>query len=225
MKNRFSTVLVLLFLISPALSRAQGTAPAGSPGKIGLLNIQAAILNTAEGKKALADLDKKYQPKRTDLQRMQQELQSLQEQIQRQQTAASDQAQLQLTRQLEEKKKIFTRTQEDAQSDFTADRSEIVSRISEKMGRVVQEFAEQNGYAVILDLVAPVFSSSGQIGDAQVPIYYAGKDVEITEDIVKRYDAANPVAAAATTTPPASGVTPATKPAAKTPAKTPDKPK
>jgi Skp family chaperone for outer membrane proteins len=214
MKNRVSTILAIcLILAVPSLSRAQSSATPAASGKIGLLNIQAAILNTAEGKKAMADLDKKYEPKKQELQKMQQDIQNLQEQIQRQQTAVSDAAQVQLNRQLDEKKKIFTRTQEDAQSDFSADRSDVISRISQKMAKVVQDFAEQNGYSVILDLVAPVFSNSGQIGDAQVPVYYAGKDVEITEEIVKRYDAANPVAAE-TTAPPAT-----TKPAAKTPQK------
>jgi Skp family chaperone for outer membrane proteins len=219
MKNRVSTILALSLLFTgPALSRAQSPTTAAAQVKIGFLNIQAAILNTAEGKKALADLDKKYQPKRTELQKMQQDIQALEDQIQRQQTAASDAAQAQLNRQLDEKKKIFTRTQEDAQSDFGADRADVVGRISQKMGHVVQDFAEQNGYTVILDTVAPVFSSSGQIGDAQVPVYYAAKDVEITEEIVKRYDAANPVAAAASAPP--AGAKPATaKPAAKTPEK------
>lgn len=217
MRNRVSTILALcLLFMSPTFSRAQ--TPAAASGKVGLLNIQAAILNTAEGKKAMADLDKKYQPKRAELQKMQQEIQSLQDQIQRQQTTVSDTAQVQLSRQLDEKKKIFTRTQEDAQSDFSSDRNDVISRISQKMGRVVQDFADQNGYAVILDLVAPVFSNSGQIGDAQIPVYYAGKDVEITEEIVKRYDAANPVAAEAGE-PPAGAKSPAARPAAKTPEK------
>ncbi|HEV2350377.1 MAG TPA: OmpH family outer membrane protein [Terriglobia bacterium] len=219
MKNRVSTIfaICLIFLL-PTLSWAQGPGAPASPGKIGLLNIQAAILNTAEGKKAMADLDKKYEPKRAELQKMQQDIQSLQDQIQRQQTAVSDAAQAQLNRQLDEKKKIFTRTQEDAQSDFGTDRGDVITRISQKMGKVVQDFAQQNGYSVILDLVAPVFSNSGQIGDAQVPIYYAGKDVEITEEIVKRYDAANPVAGAASE-PPAGSKPAAAKPAAKTPEK------
>ncbi len=217
MKNRVSiTAAMLLLFVCPALSRAQ--SPSGTAGKIGILNIQAAILNTDEGKKVMADLDKKYASKKGELQKMQSDIQALQDQIQRQQDAASDQTQLQLNRQLDEKKKIFTRTQEDAQSDFTTDRNEAIGRISQKMGKVVQDFAEQNGYAVILDLVAPVYSSQGQIGDAQLPLYFATKDVDITQEIVKRYNAANPVANASTT--PATS-TPTTKP----PAKTTEKPK
>ena len=218
MKNRVSITLVLLLLfVCPALATAQGT-PAAS-GKVGILNIQVAILNTGEGKKALADLDKKYQPKRAELQKMQQDIQSLQDQIQRQDNTASDAAQQQLNRQLDEKKKIMTRTQEDAQSDFAADRSEAIGRISQKMGKIVQDFAEQNGYAVILDLVAPVYSSNGQIGDTQIPVYYAGKDVDVTQQIVKLYDAANPVAAAATTPEPGTPTTPARPAATKPPVK------
>ncbi len=217
MKNRVSLTLALLFFfVCPTLSRAQGT-PA-TTGKIGILNIQAAILNTAEGKKVMADLDKKYQPKRAELQKMQQDIQSLQDQIQRQQDAASDTSQQQLNRQLDEKKKIFTRTQEDAQSDFAGDRSEAVGRLSQKMGKIVQDFAEKNSYAVILDLVAPVYSSSGQIGDTQIPIYYAAQGVEVTGEIVKLYDAANPVATA-TTTPDTGTSTPAKPPAIRTPVK------
>lgn len=218
MKNRVSiSITLLLLFVCPALSRAQG--PPAASGKIGILNIQAAILNTGEGKKALADLDKKYQPKRAELQKMQQDIQTLQDQIQRQENAASDTAQQQLNRQLDEKKKIMTRTQEDAQSDFAADRSEAIGHISQKMGKIVQDFAEQNGYAVILDLVAPVYSNSGQIGDTQIPVYYAGKDVDITAQIVKLYDAANPVASA-TTTPGTATPTTTAKPAA---TKTPEK--
>jgi outer membrane protein len=214
MKNRVSIISVLFLLFAcPVLSQAQ-TAP--SAGKIGILNIQAAILNTAEGKKALTDLDKKYQPKKADLTSKQQEIAALEDQLQRGQNATSDSAQLQLTRQLDEKKKILTRTQEDAQSDFNADRAEMIGRISQKMGRLVQEFADQNGYALILDTVAPVYSTSGQIGDAQLPIYYAGKDAEITEEIVRRYDAANPVAGGSSTPPatraPSSSKPPAAKP-------------
>jgi len=221
MKNRVSITLALLLLfVCPVLSLAQGTPTAS--GKIGILNIQLAIVSTGEGKKVLSDLDKKYQPKRAELQKMQQDIQSLQDQIQRQENATSDAAQQQLNRQLDEKKKIMTRTQEDAQSDFAADRSEAIGRISQKMGKIVQDFAEQNGYAVILDAVAPVFSNSGQIGDTQIPVYYAGKDVDVTPQIVKLYDAANPVAAAATTTPETGTPTTPAKPAA---TKTPVKPK
>ncbi len=49
------------------------------------------------------------------------------------------------------------------------------------MVHVITDYAQQNGFTLVLD-------------DAQIPIYFASKDIEITEEIIKRYDAANPVA-------------------------------
>jgi len=221
MKNRVLTTLVLSSLLMfPALASAQSPAATPTTGKIGILNIQAAMRNTAEGKKALGDLDKKYQPKRQDLQKMQQEINGLEDQLQRGANALSEAEQARLSRQLEEKRKIFTRTQEDDQSDFGADTADTLGRLEQKMARVIQEFAEQNGYSVILDLVAPVYSNTGQIGTAQVPVYFAGRDVDITQEIIRRYDAANPVAVEAA--PPAAqpgARTTTPKPPAKPPAK------
>ena len=223
MRNRvLSTIVLTSMLMCPAVLAGQSPAPTSSTGKIGILNIQAAIANTAEGKKALSDLEKKYQPKRQELQKMQQDITGLEDQLQRQQATLSEAEQARLNRQIQEKRKILTRTQEDAQADLSADREDVLGRINQKMGRLIQDFAEQNGYSVIMDLVAPVFSTSGQIGDAQVPVYYAAAGVDVTQEIIKRYDAANPVAAAEAAppaAPPASRTTATPKPAAKPPAK------
>jgi len=210
MRNRFLTTLVLLSVfLCPALLAAQSPAPS-SPGKIGLLNIQEAIATTAEGKKALAALDAKYQPKRAELQRLQQEIASLEDQLQRGVNTLSDDAKARMTRDHDDKQTVMKRTQEDAQRDFQLDNQEIGRRIGQKLVRVISDYAQQNGFEVVMDPAA-----------AQVPVYFAAKEVDILEDIVKRYDAANPVASELT-----PGTTPGSKPAAAKPAsKPPEKPK
>jgi outer membrane protein len=213
MKIRISTTVVLLLALAcPVLSWAQSPASAGSPGKIGLLNIQEAIASTAEGKQALGELEKKYQPKRAELQQLQQEIASLEEQLQRGSTALSDDERARLTREHDTRATILKRTQEDAQANFQADNQDIGRRVGQKMVRIINDYAQENGFAVILDPAA-----------AQVPVYYAVKDADILNDIVKRYDAANPVSAAATpsTTRPPTHTPVTSKPGAK-PA---DKPK
>ena len=190
MKNRLIVLAALLAVVaSSAALRAQTAAPAQS--RIGVINIQAAIANTAEGKKVIADLQKKYQPRQTELQRLQQEIQAIQDQLTKQQATLSEEEQGRLSRDAEEKQKLLKRSAEDAQNDFNHDRDEIINRIGVKMVKVINEYAAKNGFALILD-------------DAQIPVYFAAKDIEVTADIIKQYDAANPVAEAA----------PAPKPAA-----------
>src|SRR5271157_2718604 len=125
MKTRVRTITLLLCL---------GTAPSvllgqtsGTPGKIGLVNIQEAILSTAEGKKAMADLQKKYQPRQQEIQKDQQDIQSISDQLQKQAATLSDEEQRRLNRDLEEKNKHLKRLSEDAQADFTTDRDEMFS--------------------------------------------------------------------------------------------------
>jgi outer membrane protein len=196
MKNRLTALTALLALLGvPILSRAQ--SPAATQGKIGVINIQEAIGTTAEGKKAFADLSKKYQPRQQELQRLQQEIQAISDQLSKGANTLSDEEQRRLTREQEDKQKLLKRSTEDAQADFTTDRDEAIRRIGQKMVRIITDYAPQNGFSLVID-------------SAQVPIYYAAADMDITAEIVKRYDVANPVADAGAT---GATATPATRPA------------
>lgn len=206
MRNRVSGMIALLGLLTcPVVLRGQNPVSAPSPGKIAALNFQEAIANTAEGKKAISDLQKKYQPRQQELQRQQQEIGALQDQLQKQATTLSDEERLRLTRELDDKQKLFKRSQEDATADFQADQQDMLRRLGQKMGRVINDYAQQNGCALVVDY-------------AQIPIYYVAKDIDITEEIVKRFDAANPVdkpetpAASSPTAPPPRAPAPVLKP-------------
>ena len=72
---------------------------------------------------------------------------------------------------------------------------------AKKWFSVIDDYAQQNGLVLVID-------------GAQIPVYYAAKDIDLTAEIVKRYDAANPVAGAETS--PKPGARP---PAASSPAK------
>jgi outer membrane protein len=179
---------------------------------VGLINLQEAIANTQEGRKAFGDLQKKYQPRQQDLQRQQQDIQNLQEQLQKQAATLSDEERIRLSRELEDKNKLFKRATEDASAEYQTESQDTVRRLGQKMVRLLNEYAQQNGFSVILE-------------EAQVAPYFITRDVELTEEIAKRYDAAYPVEGAATSgtaapaapPPAAKPAAPAAKPAATTP--------
>jgi outer membrane protein len=181
MKKSLSGLALLVVLaVTPIAAQAQG--------KVGVINMNAAIGNTEEGKKAIADLERKFAPRRSELQHLQQEIQDMQDKLSKQQATLSDDEQRQLSRDIEEKQRNFKRMADDAQQDYNADTEDSIRRIGQKMVKVINDYAAQNGFVLVID-------------DAQVPIYYASKDAEISNEIVKRYDAAYPLAAAATTAP------------------------
>src|SRR5271157_2885285 len=144
MKNRLSVLTALLAVLAGAVSlHAQSATPAQS--KIGVINIQAAIANTNEGKKVIADLQKKYQPRQQELQRLQQEISAIQDQLTKQATTLSEEEQGRLSRDSEEKQKLLKRSAEDAQNDFNRDRDEAINKIGQKMVKVINDYASQNG--------------------------------------------------------------------------------
>jgi outer membrane protein len=198
MRNQLSTIVALLCCLA-GTAAVQAQSPAAASGtKVGVINMQAAIANTGEGKKALADIQKKFAPRRQDLEKQQQEITALQDQLQRQATTLSDDEQRRLTRELDDKQKIFKRTQEDAQADFQAENQDIFQRIGQKMVKLVDDYALKNGFELVIDATP------------QLPIYYVAPQMDLTETMVKLFDAANPVAAEAAAPP-----KPAEKPAAK----------
>ena len=199
MKKRVVICTILAGLLSfAALAGAQDPATTGAGGKIGLINIQQAILATGEGKQAMAELQTKYEPRRQQLQRDQDSINQLTDQLQKQAATLSDEEASRLRRELDKKQSQFKREQEDAQSDFQADNQDVGNRIGQKMVRIINDYAQKNGYELVMD-------------PSQINIFYAAKGIDITEPIVKLYDQANPVAAPATSSAPANAK-PAQKP-------------
>lgn len=198
MKNRMVVIASMLVFLTGALN-LHAQAAASASGKVGLINIQGAIANTAEGKKVLGDLQNKYAPRQKDIQKKQQDIQAEQDQMQKQANTLSEEEQSRMSRDVEEKQKELKRELEDAQSDFQSDQKEAIDRIGHKMLQVIDAYAQQNGFSLVLD-------------DAQIPVYYYSKDIEITAEIIKRYDAVNPVAGVAPEKPATPPSAPAPKP-------------
>jgi outer membrane protein len=161
---------------------------AQTEGKIAVMNMNGAIGSTALGKKAIADLQKKYTPRQQEIQQLQKDVQSLQEQLNKQPSTLSDDDQRRMARELEDKQTRLKRATDDMQSDYTADMDETARRLAQKMVPIIADYAQKNGFVLVIDA-------------AQMPVYFAAKEIYIQGDLVKLFDAANPVAGAAATSP------------------------
>ncbi len=175
-------------------------APAGTPAeKVGILNIQQAILASQEGKKATADLNTRFAPKQQELAGKQKSLQALQQKLQDGGNTLSAEAKAELTRNIESQQKELQFAAEQARTDFQGAENDMVNAIGNKMVKIVNDYAQKNGYAVILDVSFPW---------PQNPVLFASEGINITDLIVKLYDAANPVVGGASARP----ATPAARP-------------
>lgn len=199
---------------SAATPAAAAPAPTGpAPTKLGIINIQAAIMATNEGQRDFQALDKKFEPRRSELQAQNTDLEKMKSQLQTQGEKLNDGARADLVKNIEAKQKNLQRAFEDAQADYSNETNTIGGRIAEKMMAVLEKYANENGYAVVLDV------SNQQTS----PVVWASAATNITKPIVDAYNAQSGVAAPA---PSAAAPKPAApKPAAPKPATTATTPK
>jgi len=197
---------------APAASAPSGTAPT----RIGVLNIQEAILASEEGKKEFDALQQKFSPKQAELKTENDEVEGLKQQLDTQGAKLNDDERASRTRAIETKQKALQRNFEDAQSEYQQAEQELANRIGTKMLVVLKKYAETHGYAVVLDVSNPQTS----------PVLWATQTTVITKDLVDAYNAENPVTGAPATKPAGAAATrpsaPTAKPAA--PSATPKKP-
>jgi outer membrane protein len=190
-----------------ATTAAPGTAasPAGQQ-KIGVIDIQTAILATNEGQRDFNALNTKFDPKRNELQASNKEIEDLGKQLQAQDGKLNEDARGALVKSIEAKKKALQRNSEDAQNDYQQQQNEIVQRILGKLAPVVKKYATDNGLSLLIDVSNPW---------PQGPVLWARDSVDITRAVVEAYNAQSGVPAppkAATTATPGGGARPTTTP-------------
>jgi outer membrane protein len=206
MKIRAAFPTLAALWIAPALWGQTNNPPAQSLMKVGVINIQAAIAGTAEGKQAAAELQSQFAPRTTELQNLQKQGQDLSARLQNGQTTLNDEEKARLQRQLDQLNRTFQRKQQEFQEDTNEAQQDVVNRIGRKMIDVLDKYSKENSYSVILD-------ESSQ----QTPVIYASNQVDVTQEIIRLYDQAYPVKTATTSSP--SSSSPKPRPAPATPAK------
>ena len=194
-KQAFSLALAVA-LVMILLGNAQAQAPAPTPGsKMGIINIQRVIIESEEGKKAQQKLQADFEPKFKEMQAKQEEIQRLQNQLREQERALSDEARANLVRQIETKTKDFNRSREDLTADGRQAEREMINEIRRKVAKVLDQYAVENSYHLVIDVSSP-----------QSPVAWASTVVDVTDDIIKRYNAGSAASAATSAT---TGTSPA----------------
>ena len=194
--------LAVIFLSPVSGIRAQSTA-AAAPAKIAVLNIRNAIVATAEGKQAQAQLQSQFAPKQNDLQNTQKQIEDLQRRIGEGARTLSDDEKGKMQRQGELLTRRLQRGNDDLNEELNAAQSDIIDTIGRKMLDVLDRYSRENGYTVVLDT-----SAQGS------PVVYGSSQSDITQDIVRLYDQAYPAKNGA----PAASAAPAPAPRPATPA-------
>jgi outer membrane protein len=188
------------FVVSAGLvlglaAMAQAQTP---PTKIAIINMQGAILTTKDGQKAQQELQNKFTPKKSELEKKQADLTAKQEQLRKGSATMSDEAKAQIQNDITNGQKSLQRDGEDFDAEVQQEEQKLMGDLWQKMMDVVTKYASQNGYAMVVDV------------SNQQTVIWADPSTIITAEAVKLYDQAHPQAGGA----PAAAPKPATPGAA-----------
>ena len=164
-------IAVLALVSASTLGLSEGLASA--EGKVAVVNVQQAVMQTEDGIRAQATLKKLFDKRQQELDARQSELGRAREDIEKQSRVLSRQA-------LEKRMEDWQRRMVELQTKFVENNKELQEKqgqltqpILKKMLGIISRLAKKSSYELIIDKQA-------------VP--YARPDLDLTEQVVQMYN-------------------------------------
>lgn len=148
------------------------TIPAGAQVKVAVINTQRAVLETAEMKKAAAEMEAKYRPQQQEIEKRTKELQAIQEKLSDPSKVKPEEA-AELQADGQRKQRVLQRLTEDVQAEVERERNEILQKGGQRMQQVVTKLAEEKGLDLVIDSSNTIFFKPA---------------LEITNEAIAAYD-------------------------------------
>jgi outer membrane protein len=162
-------------LLAVALALASFVLPraAHAEGRIAVVDVQFAVMQTEDGIRAQATLKKLFDKRQQELDNKQVELQRTREDIEKQSRVISREA---LQKRMEDWQRAMIELQTvfvDYNKELQKKQNEITKPILQKMIGIIGRIAKKNGYDVIVDKQAAP---------------YARPDLDLTERVIQLYN-------------------------------------
>jgi outer membrane protein len=162
------------------------SATATGATKIAIIMFQPAVIRTNEGQRDISEVQKKFEPKQTQLKALNDEIESLKKQLQASGDKLSEPERATRLKSIDDKQKSLQRQAEDAQNDYQSAMGETYNQLAQKVDEVLVAYAQQNGFSVVIDASAQ-----------QSPVIWAAPTTDITQAIITAYNAKSGVPAPA----------------------------
>ncbi len=217
-----SLALGLALAMAPAAAFAQAQPPQAFPEspRLAVVNIQRVAAESTEGKASTARVQALNQKKIGELNELNKKLQADQQKLQSQGPMLNEAARGDLERNIDKEQKDLQRAQQDAQEEVQQLQQDLQNAFQAKLLPIIQQVVNERKIAILFS-------------QADAGIVYADPGLDLTADVIKRFNAAATSAAPGAGTdgtpaaqPPSPAPSQPTSPAPSQPApSTPPKPK
>jgi len=160
-----------------ALALLLATAASGQQPqiKIGYVDLQRALNDSAAGKKAKEQFKVQVDRLQVDLKKQKDEIDALKGQLEKKALVVKEEERRNLEKDYQRRLRDFERSYKDSQSELQMKDSELTNELLKEIQVVIEEYGKQGGYTVILEQ-----SSSS--------VLYGAPEVDLTDKIIEAYN-------------------------------------
>jgi outer membrane protein len=174
--QRSSRLIALASIVLPAVAGFSSAAHADPPIKIAVVDMQRAMNETEDGRKAKSNLKRLFEDRQKQLDKQQNDLKTMKESLEKQRDVLSRDV---LAKKLEEYQKAFGELQTtymEMQRELQSKEGELTKDIIERMQRIMRRVGQTDGYTLVLE--------RNESGVVFVPSNY-----DLTDVLIQRYNA------------------------------------
>ena len=207
--SAFGAGIVALSTLSGIAQTAPAPAPAAAPAapqaiaaKIALIAFEQAVVATNEGQRSVLEVQKKYEPKKAQIEALGNEVESLKKQAAALPATTSEDERASRARVIDTKEKQLQRDADDATQAYNADLQEALGKVAQKVSGVMRDYCQKNGFTLLLD-----------VGGQASNVLWANQSTDVSQAVVTAYNTTSGVTAPPPAAP-AAAPRPRTAPAA-----------
>jgi outer membrane protein len=173
----FYLLLSSVALISAPLAFAQSPAIPVQPVLV-TVSFNAAVLQTAQTQQDFNDLQAKFAPRQSHLQKLNGEVEALKKQLNDSSPTLSESDRNAKLRALDTEQRQLQREADDYKADADAATQQAYQSNAQKLYTFLQDYARQHAYTLVID----------RGSDTAPVIWYAAAGTDITDQLVKAFD-------------------------------------
>ena len=172
-------VVTVLSSALAAVAAAQTSAPApGSPpppARIGVLNVERLVQESALGKEAFGRIKKLSDQRKEDADKLTKELREMEQKIADQGQSLAEEKREALQKQYQEKAIAFKRFQDDANRELDQAQKKELSQLEQRVFPVINQIGREKAFTLIFNKL-------------QSGLVYADEAVDVTDEVIKRFN-------------------------------------
>jgi outer membrane protein len=152
-----------------------GSAHAASELKIGYIDMQKAIQETAAGKKAKKDLETEFNKKKKDLDKREADIKKMGEDFEKRSMAMNEESRIKKQNEIRGEMQKYQELAAKSQVEIQKRERDLTQPIVTKLRGIIEDIAKKEDYTVILER-------------SEQSVMWAKKEFDLTDRVVKAYD-------------------------------------